>query len=100
MPLDHPSTHSWSYLCRWKLTASPTALLCDRHGRADGSLFKKPYRHLTRQADATVRRGKGWNVPLMHCITASEEHGIWHPGAIKMGPFGRESFRESTFDLT
>src|SRR5215831_11334777 len=54
---------------------------------SDGSILEKPYRHLSRQTDATVRRGKGRDVSLMHCITASKEHRIGHSRAIEMTSF-------------
>ena len=58
-----------------------------RHRSSDGSILKKSNGHLSRQTDATMGRGEWRNVALVHCVTASEKHGIRHPRAIEMGPF-------------
>ena len=57
------------------------------HWSSDGSVFEKPYGHLPRQTDATVRRGKWWDITLVHGITTSEKHRVRHPRAIEMRPF-------------
>ena len=59
-------------------------LLCYGHRRPYVSVFEKRSSHASRQANATMRGGKGRNVPLVHRVAAPEEHRIRHPGAIKM----------------
>src|SRR5436190_23466787 len=100
MPLDYSSTKGWS--CSWPERVFNTAgiperirgykfhypaLLRDRHRRADRGVFEKPNRHLSGQPNATMRCGKGWNIALMHRVTASEKHRIRHSGAIEMRTF-------------
>jgi hypothetical protein len=58
-----------------------------RHRSSGRSVFEKPDGHLSRQTDATVRRGKRRDVALMHRVTASEKHGIRHSRAIEMRSF-------------
>src|SRR6266404_3794845 len=59
------------------------ALLCYRHRRSYGCVFEKRFCHSSRQTNATMRRGKGRNIALMHRVAAPEKHGIRHSGAIK-----------------
>src|SRR5947208_9937952 len=66
--------------CRRQLSAL-SELFRHRDWSSNGSVFKKSYCHLARQTDATVRRGKRWDIALMHRVTASEEHRIRHPRA-------------------
>src|SRR6476660_9049549 len=53
----------------------------------DGSILEKTSGDSSRQTDATVGRGEWRDIPLMHCVTASEEHRIRHSRAIEMGSF-------------
>src|SRR5581483_5375698 len=63
----------------------PRQLLCDLYRSAHGGIFIEPARHSTGQADTTVRSSKRRHISLMHCIPASEEHGIGHLRAVEMG---------------
>ena len=54
------------------------------HWCPNGGILVKRSRHSLRQANATVGSSKGWYIPLMHCVAASEEHGVRHLGAIEM----------------
>ena len=65
-------------------TSTIRALLCDRHRRPYVSVFEKRFCHSSRQTNATMRGGKGWNIALVHRVAAPKEHRIRHPGAIEM----------------
>ena len=59
-------------------------LLCYFHWCPDRGILEKRSRHSLRQANATVGSGKGWYISLMHCVAASEEHGVRHLGPIEV----------------
>jgi hypothetical protein len=55
--------------------------------RSHGGVFKELTCHSLWYANATVRGSKRWNISLVHCVTAPEEHRVRHPRAIEMGSF-------------
>src|SRR5215470_4014853 len=59
-------------------------LFCDFYRCADRRVLVKCSRHSFWQANTTVRSSKRWYIALMHCVTASEEHGVGHLGAVEM----------------
>src|SRR5437879_9244585 len=76
---------AWRPYIGWPdLNPAPLLCYCDRG--ANRSIFKKSYGHLSRQTNATVRRGKGWNIALVHRVSPSKEHRIRHSRAIEMAP--------------
>ena len=68
-------------------TSTMRALLCDGYRSSYRCVFEERSGHSSRQTNATMRCGKGWNIPLVHRVAAPEEHRIRHPGAIEMRPF-------------
>src|SRR4029077_19525928 len=83
-------TRKRSGLIGIKRSLPPTGLLGPQdllgyfHWCADGGILVKCSRHSLRQANAAVGSCKGWYISLMHCVTASKEHGVRHLGAIEM----------------
>ena len=57
-------------------------------GVPTGAFSKNLLAILSRQTNATVRRGKGRHIALMHRVAASEKHGIRHLRTVEMRPCG------------
>jgi hypothetical protein len=62
------------------------AFLLHDHRRTGGRVIEKGLRHFFRDPNATMRRGVGRDVALVHRVTATEEHRVRHPRAVVMSP--------------
>ena len=58
--------------------------LLNDDGSTDRRVIEKRLRHFSRNANTSVRRRVGWNVALMHRVTASEKHRKRHARPIVM----------------
>src|SRR5437660_10542291 len=65
-------------------TSSIRALFCDGYRSSYGCVFEKRFCHSSRQTNATMRRGKGRNIALVHRVPPPEQHRIRHSRAIKL----------------